>query len=923
MWLEWRINNKSGCGMNDNNQSERTINSSKQYALQLANTKTPDSWEGFCAVRVLGNIQQGALTEEYETGGKQVRGPEVVRRGWHASIRKPKTVSFQDYFFGKSLERETEMDLFSTIWFYTPALHTLRKPISISKPSTWFLSKGSFGDFSSQYWQLARCTAIEGGATVWLAGAQLVGIDVFYLRGTAQELIYVPRSALKPFRGHASTVFSYSTPIWYIPFHRFFRNIGQSNCAVNDQPNLCAVCGEINNIDPNIRTFLGRRRSNINDVPCNGHGETERLRFPVVDIVVEAEYDDEATEREEAVAAEADRDEELWPFDGSRRDWEVDWAGWMLSSPIANPLDEESAFGPSCNPPTNYVKVLALAIAQARPHVAVVERGCRECWSWSCKYLSPFTNLLADGLPVSQNSLASDRRGARFTMRGDMRWELEREREAREAKTADGPFTYAQELFLAPYAEAFRTHMLANPGPKDALEATAKKWKNTNCPDIHSKMNQLHPYPSLWSGKTSDPDVSKLFAKDQRDDVMQEADILMKTGANSAGSYQSALKVLWDGENEDTKSKYRLVAEERAAAVDIPRNQEDFESNISGTLRDLCNGPLGPAEMVLLVSFRNAAGISTIVAEGHSEQNERSFKDFYPEWDAFRVSWDLFSNAVIPDQPFVFRTKADIIARREALASNDGPESPPNPPLPPSIPSVPVTQEVVVPPAGPASISTLVLPPGPVNSGRGGTVVPPPPVPAGPASIVLPPGPVDADAGGTPVLLPPEPAGPVSTSSVVLPPGPVDADAGGTLVPPPSGPEGPVSTSSAVLPPGPVDADAGGTPVPPPPGPADPAATSSVVLPAVNGSKAPSATVNEDGPAPAKKPSKKCKADSQLVPLGNEESSSGRKSTRTRKTVAEAAEERQKRITEAGKIPKSKPSYSYEPKSPQKNGRRN
>lgn len=42
-------------------------------------------------------------------------------------------------------------------------------------------------------------------------------------------------------------------------------------------------------------------------------------------------------------------------------------------------------------------------------------------------------------------------------------------------------------------------------------------------------------------------------------------------------------------------------------------NQEDFESNISGTLRDLCNGPLGPAEMVLLVSFRNAAGISTIV----------------------------------------------------------------------------------------------------------------------------------------------------------------------------------------------------------------------------------------------------------------------------------------------------------------------
>jgi hypothetical protein len=78
------------------------------------------------------------------------------------------------------------------------------------------------------------------------------------------------------------------------------------------------------------------------------------------------------------------------------------------------------------------------------------------------------------------------------------------------AKTADGPFKDAQELFLAPYAEAFRTHMLANPGPKDALEATAKKWKNTNCPDIHSKMNQLHPYPSLWSGKTSDPDVSKV-----------------------------------------------------------------------------------------------------------------------------------------------------------------------------------------------------------------------------------------------------------------------------------------------------------------------------------------------------------------------------------------------------------------------------
>jgi len=54
--------------------------------------------------------------------------------------------------------------------------------------------------------------------------------------------------------------------------------------------------------------------------PATGMCETERLRFPVVDVAVEAECDDEATEREEAVAAEAERDKGLWPFDGSRQD---------------------------------------------------------------------------------------------------------------------------------------------------------------------------------------------------------------------------------------------------------------------------------------------------------------------------------------------------------------------------------------------------------------------------------------------------------------------------------------------------------------------------------------------------------------------------------------------------------------------------
>ncbi|KAJ7513290.1 hypothetical protein B0H11DRAFT_2213804 [Mycena galericulata] len=258
---------------------------------------------------------------------------------------------------------------------------------------------------------------------------------------------------------------------------------------------------------------------------------------------------------------------------------------------------------------------------------------------------------------------------------------------------SDPTFTDAQLTFLKTYEAEFRAYMLANSGGDKAQGQTAaKKWKDENCPAILAKIKTDYPYPTLWSRSTTDGDVKayirryfgnllhgnlvrtgalqpvpapsnnalftasrpatgrELFAKEQKDDIMEQSKNLKKPGANTAGCYQAALKMAWDNEDDEVKAKYQLAAEEQAAAgMNIPQNQLDFERNIGGTLQDLCNGALGPAEMVLLASFRNASGgISTFVVEGHSEQNDRSFSDFYPTFPVLRKSWDSFSEEVLP-----------------------------------------------------------------------------------------------------------------------------------------------------------------------------------------------------------------------------------------------------------------------------------
>ncbi|KAJ7505904.1 hypothetical protein B0H11DRAFT_2220538 [Mycena galericulata] len=258
---------------------------------------------------------------------------------------------------------------------------------------------------------------------------------------------------------------------------------------------------------------------------------------------------------------------------------------------------------------------------------------------------------------------------------------------------SDPTFTDAQLTFLKTYEAEFRAYMLANSGGDKAQgQAAAKKWKDENCPALLAKIKTDYPYPTLWSRSTTDGDVKayirryfgnllhgnlvrtgalqpvtapsnnalftvsrpatgrELFAKEQRDDIMEQSKNLKKPGANTAGCYQAALKMAWDNEDDEVKAKYQLAAEEQAAAgMNIPQNQLDFERNIGGTLQDLCNGALGPAEMVLLASFRNASGgISTFVVEGHSEQNDRSFSDFYPTFPVLRKSWDSFSEEVLP-----------------------------------------------------------------------------------------------------------------------------------------------------------------------------------------------------------------------------------------------------------------------------------
>ncbi|KAJ7511414.1 hypothetical protein B0H11DRAFT_2215241 [Mycena galericulata] len=491
---------------------------------------------------------------------------------------------------------------------------------------------------------------------------------------------------------------------------------------------------------------------------------------------------------------------------------------------------------------------------------------------------------------------------------------------------SDPTFTDAQLTFLKTYEAEFRAYMLANSGGDKAQGQTAaKKWKDENCPAILAKIKTDYPYPTLWSRSTTDGDVKayirryfgnllhgnlvrtgalqpvpapsnnalftasrpatgrELFAKEQKDDIMEQSKNLKKPGANTAGCYQAALKMAWDNEDDEVKAKYQLAAEEQAAAgMNIPQNQLDFERNIGGTLQDLCNGALGPAEMVLLASFRNASGgISTFVVEGHSEQNDRSFSDFYPTFPVLRKSWDSFSEEVLPVTELYLRVCWD----------NSWPSDKVYPTLPLSdVAQTPddfydTTQFSFKPTLG-EPLTSLSL------SQLGGMVE---------YFIAM-------STTETPFVF--------REKNDIL----VRREAMHTEEPPKPVPETPSdeSTTNTDIPTSLPALGVETAPVPPLGSGTGDGASTETPLPPRTGDE--DSRKDPETELEIEKPSKsrKRKAAVQLIPNTSEaEAEAGtRRSVRKRQTVEEAAAERQQKASEAATRPKPKPGYSYRPKTP-------
>lgn len=65
----------------------------------------------------------------------------------------------------------------------------------------------------------------------------------------------------------------------------------------------------------------------------------------------------------------------------------------------------------------------------------------------------------------------------------------------------------------------------------------------------------------------------KLYEQEEKDEVLTFADELKSQdrGGNAAGTYQTALKELWDQKDEDFKAKYEKSAREGSIGVDIAR----------------------------------------------------------------------------------------------------------------------------------------------------------------------------------------------------------------------------------------------------------------------------------------------------------------------------------------------------------------
>ncbi|KAJ7721975.1 hypothetical protein B0H14DRAFT_3520456 [Mycena olivaceomarginata] len=263
---------------------------------------------------------------------------------------------------------------------------------------------------------------------------------------------------------------------------------------------------------------------------------------------------------------------------------------------------------------------------------------------------------------------------------------------------SDATLTDAQTLYLKSLESEFRAYILTeSKGDKDLAQKAAKKWKDDNTSAIFETIKRQYPYPTAWARDTTDSKVKgyirryfgnilqgslvrtqviqpgvgehqnnalftaprpvtarQLYATDERDGILILADNLKKkTGGNSAGCYQTALKTLWTTTDTNIKQKYEEQARQQGLNVDLSRNQREFEDNIGGTLQDLCtNGALGPAEMILFASFRNSAGeLVTIAVHGHSNENsaQRSLADFATaDFSRIRSLWDDFSTEMLP-----------------------------------------------------------------------------------------------------------------------------------------------------------------------------------------------------------------------------------------------------------------------------------
>ncbi|KAJ7166382.1 hypothetical protein C8R43DRAFT_1162879 [Mycena crocata] len=282
-------------------------------------------------------------------------------------------------------------------------------------------------------------------------------------------------------------------------------------------------------------------------------------------------------------------------------------------------------------------------------------------------------------------------------------------------KPSKGTLTSVQCTYLDSFESDFKAYILASSkGDKKAAEAAAKKWKDTHIVEMFTTIRRDFPYPSTWTVEVTDVKLKQyirryfgnflqgtlvrtgvlqptltepaannaiftappprtarqLYAEDEKEGILELANNLkQEVGGNAAGLYQTALKTSWSGIEPETKAKYEEAAHSQASNIDVSRNQSEFEANIGGTLQDLCtNGAIGPAEMVLFASFRNHSDgdLTAFVVHAHSDENQRSFIEFVPNFTALEGQWAGFSKEVLPRRSQQEREAWAVIPRNSA-----------------------------------------------------------------------------------------------------------------------------------------------------------------------------------------------------------------------------------------------------------------